>query len=120
MIDTQLEPEGRRSGLGQVSHRAAASTVRDDKAAAAWELYDDGNFRNGGSRMFVNPPIAGGRLGKDEQLLPAIRSLERMARYLIYCMFFVFLFVRSTISRQPAGRFMPKFACRRTLVPDVS
>ena len=33
---------------------------------------------------------------------------------------FVCLFVRSTISRQPAGRFTPKFACRRTLVPDVS
>jgi len=32
---------------------------------------------------------------------------------------FVF-FVRSTISRQPAGRFTPKFACGRTPVPDVS
>ena len=32
----------------------------------------------------------------------------------------LFLFVRSTISRQPVGRFTPKFACRRTLVPDVS
>ena len=31
-----------------------------------------------------------------------------------------FWFVRSTISRQPAGRFTPKFACGRTLVPDVS
>ena len=31
-----------------------------------------------------------------------------------------FLFVRSTISRQHAGRFTLKFACRRTLVPDVS
>ena len=30
------------------------------------------------------------------------------------------MFVRSTISRQPAGRFTPKFAYRRTLVPDVS
>ena len=30
------------------------------------------------------------------------------------------LFVRSTISRQPAGRFTQKFACWRTLVPDVS
>jgi len=30
------------------------------------------------------------------------------------------LFVRSTISRQPAGRFMPQFACGRTLVPDLS
>jgi len=31
-------------------------------------------------------------------------------------------FVRSTISRQPVGRFTPKFARgrRRTLVPDVS
>jgi len=34
--------------------------------------------------------------------------------------FTVCLFVRSTISRQPAGRITPKFACRRTLVPDVS
>ena len=34
----------------------------------------------------------------------------------------LFLFVRllSTISRQPAGRFKPNFACGRTLVPDVS
>jgi len=39
-------------------------------------------------------------------------------RYLCYCMFlFAFL---STISRQPAGRFTPNFACGRTLVPDVS
>ena len=51
-------------------------------------------------------------------LLPAIRSLDRRARYLFYCMFFVrFL---STISRQPEGRFTPKFACGRTLVSDVS
>ena len=35
--------------------------------------------------------------------------------------YYVALFVcLSTISRQPAGRFTPKFACRRTLVPDVS
>ena len=33
---------------------------------------------------------------------------------------FVFLFVRSTIFRQPAGRFTQKFACWRILVPDVS
>ena len=39
---------------------------------------------------------------------------------LLYVFLFVFLFVRSTISRQPAGRFTPKFACRRTLVPDMS
>ena len=30
--------------------------------------------------------------------------------------FWFFLFVRSTISRQPAGRFTTKFACGRTLV----
>jgi len=33
---------------------------------------------------------------------------------------FVLLYVRSTISRQPAGRFTPNFARGRTLVPDVS
>ena len=46
--------------------------------------------------------------------------IERRARYLFYCMFIFCLFVRSTISRQPAGRFTPNFACGRTLVPDVS
>jgi len=51
-------------------------------------------------------------------LLPAIRSLERRAMYLFYCMF-LFAF-SSTISRQPAGRNTPNFACGRTLVPDVS
>ena len=39
---------------------------------------------------------------------------------LLYVFLFFCLFVRSRISRQPAGRFTPKFACRRTLVPDVS
>ena len=34
--------------------------------------------------------------------------------------FFVFLFVRSTISQQPAGRFTPHFACGRSLGRDVS
>ena len=38
---------------------------------------------------------------------------------LLYVFLFVF-FVRSTISRKPAGRFTRKFACGRTLVPDVS
>ena len=52
-------------------------------------------------------------------LLPAIRSLERRARYLFYCMFFCMLVFLSTISRQPTGLFKPNFACRRTLVPDV-
>ena len=50
--------------------------------------------------------------------LPAIRSLERKARYLFYfCGFVRFL---STISRQPAGQFTPNFACGRILVPNVS
>ena len=35
-------------------------------------------------------------------------------------MFFVCLFVRSTISQQPAGRFTPYFACGRSLGWDVS
>jgi len=38
---------------------------------------------------------------------------------LLYVFLFVF-FVRSMISQQPADRFTPKFACGRTLVPDVS
>jgi len=56
-------------------------------------------------------------------LLPAIRSSERRARYLFYCMF-VCLFVCSvndfSTTRGPIHRFTPKFACGRTLVPDVS
>ena len=32
----------------------------------------------------------------------------------------LFFFVRTTISRQPAGPFTPKFACGRILAPDVS
>ena len=49
-----------------------------------------------------------------------IRSLERRARYLFYCMF-VFLgrfFVNDFSTTR--GRFTPNFACGRTLVPDVS
>ena len=38
----------------------------------------------------------------------------------VFVLLYVFLFVRSTISRQPAGRFTQKFTCWRTLVPDVS
>ena len=41
--------------------------------------------------------------------------VERRARYLVYCMF-----VRSTISQQPACRFTPYFACWRSLGRDVS
>jgi len=51
-------------------------------------------------------------------LLPAIRSLERKARYLFYfCCFVRFL---STISQQPAGQFTPNFARGRTPVPNMS
>ena len=45
--------------------------------------------------------------------------VERRAMYLVYCMF-VCLFVRSTISQQPTGRFTPYTACRRSLCRDVS
>ena len=34
-------------------------------------------------------------------------------------MFFLFFFVWSTISQQPAGRFTPKFACGRSLCRDI-
>jgi len=52
------------------------------------------------------------------RFLPAIRSLERRARYLFYCMFFVcFLFGQRFLDNP---RAMPKFACGRTLVPDMS
>ena len=37
----------------------------------------------------------------------------------VVCLF-VCLFVRSTISQQPAGRFTPYFACGRSLGRDVS
>jgi len=65
-------------------------------------------------------------------------SRSELARYLFYCMFFCYppfarrvkgevfvllyvcLFVRSTISQQPAGRFTPYFACGRSLGRDVS
>jgi len=45
-------------------------------------------------------------------------SLDR-AKGEVLVLLYVF-FVRSTISRQPEGRFTSKFACVRTLVPDVS
>ena len=38
----------------------------------------------------------------------------------VLVLLYVFCSVLSTISRQPAGRFKPNFACGRTLVPDVS
>jgi len=38
---------------------------------------------------------------------------------MFFVCFFLFVFL-STISRQPAGRFTPNFACGHTLVPDVS
>ena len=51
---------------------------------------------------------------------PPFASIAKGEVSLLFC-FTVCLFVcSSTISRQPAGRFTPKFACRRTLVPDVS
>ena len=38
----------------------------------------------------------------------------------VFVLLYVFLFVRSTISQQPAGRFTPNFACGRSLGWDVS
>jgi len=53
-------------------------------------------------------------------LLSAIRSLEAKGEVFVLLYVFFCVFVRSTISQHPAGRFTPKFACGRTLVPDVS
>ena len=50
-------------------------------------------------------------------LLPAIRSYSEGR---VICLLYACLFVRSTISQQPAGRFTPYFACRRSLGRDVS
>ena len=50
----------------------------------------------------------------------ASRAKEEVFGLLYVCLFVCLFVCSSTISRQPAGRFMPKFACRRTLVPDVS
>jgi len=38
----------------------------------------------------------------------------------VFVLLYVFLFVRSTISQQPAGRFTPYFARGRSLGRDVS
>ena len=52
--------------------------------------------------------------------LPIIsrHSLVR-AKGEVFVLLYVF-FVRSTISQQPVGRFMPNFACGRSLGRDVS
>ena len=44
----------------------------------------------------------------------------RRANGEVFVLLYVCLFVRSTISQQPAGRFMPNFACGRSLGRDVS
>ena len=54
----------------------------------------------------------------DERNYPPFASI---AKGEVFGLLYVCLFVcSSTISRQPAGRFTPKFAYGRTLVPDVS
>jgi len=56
-------------------------------------------------------------------LLPAIRSLERRAKYLFYCMFFfVFcsLFCQRFLDNPRADSFTPNFAFWCILVPDES
>ena len=42
----------------------------------------------------------------------------RRAKGEVFVLLYVCLFVLD--KKKPAGRFTPKFACRRTLVPDVS
>ena len=48
-----------------------------------------------------------------------VRAKGEVLVLLCFCLF-LFFSVRSTISRQPAGRFTPMFACGRTLVPNAS
>ena len=58
------------------------------------------------------------RKSKNRYFYPPFASI---AKGEVFGLLYVCLFVcSSTISRQPEGRFTPKFACRRTLVPDVS
>ena len=40
--------------------------------------------------------------------------------FILLYVFFLFFFVRSTISQQPAGQFTPNLACGRSLGRDVS
>jgi len=44
----------------------------------------------------------------------------RRAKGEVFVLLYVCLFVRSTISQQPTGRFTPNFACGRSLGRDVS
>ena len=51
---------------------------------------------------------------------PPFASIAKGEVFVLLYVFLVFLFVRSTISQQPAGRFTPYFACGRSLDRDVS
>jgi len=51
--------------------------------------------------------------------IKAVIIITRQGEVFVLLYVFCSLYV-STISRQPVGRFMPNFACGRTLVPDVS
>ena len=59
----------------------------------------------------------------DERNYPPFASIAKgevfVLLYVFFCLF-VFLFVRSTISQQPGGRFTPYFACGRSQGRDVS
>jgi len=47
-------------------------------------------------------------------------SLVERAKGEVFVLLYVCLFVRSTISQQPAGRFTPYFACGCSLGRDMS
>jgi len=69
-----------------------------DFDTATWVVWANSQF----ATVFYYPPFA------------------RRAKGEVFGLLYVCLFVRSTISQQPAGRFTPYFACGRSLGRDVS
>jgi len=102
-VQADSQPKSSGLVLGRRPLRAILHSSNEPGELSQWLCHDDNTINI--VLVIIN-------------LLPVIRLLERRARYLFY--FTVCFFVRSTISRQTAGRFTPKFACGRTLVPDVS
>ena len=133
---TRGEPSGRDRGTREVGCQARTGEVLD--AARRQIRHSAGTMDDDAERHVVTtanqPTVVTSSVIRQKKpsastyvqirsrnsFLPAIRSLERRARYLFYCMFFGLYAFLSTISRQCAGRFKPSFAWGRILVPNVS
>jgi len=100
--------------------------VRCGDGKYCWLLITRHSLVRGKGEVFVFYPPFAERIGEVFILLYVFfvtrHSLVRAKSevFVLLYVFFVCFFVPSTISRQPAGRFTPQFACGRTLVPDVS